>query len=50
VKDAESLSDEFDKFWSEEKIKAFDSIIKGEMLSPERTKALIENYLISEYE
>ena len=50
VKDAESLSDEFDKFWSEEQIKAFDTIIKEEKLSPERTQALIENYLFAERE
>jgi len=33
VKDSESLSEEFDKLWSVEQIKAFDAIIKDEQLS-----------------
>ena len=37
VKDSESLSEEFDKLWSVEQIKAFDAIIKDEQLSWENT-------------
>ncbi|WP_439474808.1 type I restriction endonuclease subunit R [Algoriphagus formosus] len=50
IKDTEDLETEFEKFWSEEQIKAFDKLVKEEKLSADKTKDLIENYLFSERE
>jgi type I restriction enzyme, R subunit len=50
VKETEDILDEFERFWSEEQIKAFDQLVKEEQLSPEKTQVLIENYLFSERE
>ncbi|MBN7816798.1 type I restriction endonuclease subunit R [Algoriphagus pacificus] len=50
ISDTQNLEDEFDKFWTEEQIKAFDKLVKEEKLSPEKTQNLIENYLFSERE
>jgi len=50
IQDPDQVQDEFDKFWSEQQIKAFDILVKEENLSPERTQQLIETYLFSERE
>ncbi|WP_353088362.1 type I restriction endonuclease subunit R [Flavobacterium sp.] len=50
IEDSETIPQEFDKFWSEEQVKAFNKIVTEENLSPERTEQLIENYLFSEQE
>lgn len=50
IKETENLQEEFERFWSEEQIKAFDKLVKEEKLSAEKTKELIENYLFSERE
>lgn len=50
IEDSDSLEEEFERFWSEEQLKAFDQIVKDEKLSPERTQALIENYMFSDRE
>lgn len=50
IEDSETIPQEFDKYWSEEQVKAFNKIVTEENLSPERTEQLIENYLFSEQE
>lgn len=50
IEDSETIPQEFDKFWNEEQIKAFNKIVAEENLSPEKTERLIENYLFSEQE
>jgi len=48
ITDTEDLPGEFDKFWNEEKIKAFQTLIEEEKLSKSRTEKLIEDYLYAE--
>jgi type I restriction enzyme R subunit len=48
IKDSNDLMNEFQLFWSQEQIKALETIIKEEDLSAERTEKLIEDYLFSE--
>ncbi|GAA4341893.1 type I restriction endonuclease subunit R [Flaviaesturariibacter amylovorans] len=48
VEDADEVTDAFDSFWSTEQQKAFDTLVKEEALSAERTQALIENYLYAD--
>jgi type I restriction enzyme, R subunit len=50
INDVEDIADEFDKFWQAERQKAFDTLVKEENLSPEKTQQLIENYLFAERE
>ncbi|MGP8214242.1 MAG: type I restriction endonuclease subunit R [Bacteroidia bacterium] len=50
VKDSDDVSQEFEKYWSEEQQKAFSQIIKEENLSAEKTRVLIEDYLYAERE
>jgi len=50
IEDTDTIPDEFDKYWSEEQLKAFNQLIKEENLSPEKTHKLIENYLFAERE
>ncbi|MFN7776748.1 type I restriction endonuclease subunit R, EcoR124 family, partial [Flavobacterium sp.] len=50
IEDSETIPQEFDKFWNEEQVKAFNKIVSEENLSPEKTERLIENYLFSEQE
>lgn len=50
IEDTETISDEFEKFWSEEQIKAFGKLVKEENLSEEKTEKLIEDYLFAERE
>ncbi|MDY0386042.1 MAG: type I restriction endonuclease subunit R [Methanolobus sp.] len=47
---SDSLSEEFEKFWNNEQQKAFEQLVKDEVLSEERTQKLIENYLYAEQE
>ncbi|HEV8506001.1 MAG TPA: type I restriction endonuclease subunit R [Chitinophagaceae bacterium] len=48
IKDPNSVSSAFDKFWNEEQQKAFANMVKEENLSVEKTEKLIENYLFAE--
>ncbi|NCB47450.1 hypothetical protein EOM81_10600 [bacterium] len=48
IEEAETIQEEFDKFWSAQQQKAFDAIVKEENLSAERTQQLIETYLFAE--
>ena len=50
IDDSEKIPDEFEKFWDEEKRKAFVSLVKEENLSLDKTTKLIENYLFTERE
>ena len=50
IEDTDTIHEEFEKFWSEEQLKAFNQLINEEHLSPEKTEKLIENYLFSEKE
>ena len=45
IVDVENIEDEFDKFWDEEKQKAFDIIVKDENLKPDELKKVIETYI-----
>ncbi|GIT98803.1 type I restriction endonuclease subunit R [Sulfurovum sp. TSL1] len=46
--DIDSIDDEFEKFWEEEKIKAFEEICEEENLIKESVKELIDTYLYDE--
>ncbi len=48
IKESDDLMNEFQLFWNQEQIKAFETIIKDENLSAEKTEKLIEDYLFSE--
>ncbi|MNS75269.1 Type-1 restriction enzyme R protein [compost metagenome] len=50
IEDTDTIHEEFEKFWNEEQLKAFNQLINEEHLSPEKTEKLIENYLFSEKE
>jgi type I restriction enzyme R subunit len=50
IEDTDDVPQEFEKFWNEEQLKAFNQLVKDENLSPEKTEKLIENYLFSERE
>ncbi|MGG9970911.1 type I restriction endonuclease subunit R [Ferruginibacter sp. SUN002] len=50
ITDADDIAQEFDKYWSEEQKKAFNSLVKEEKLSYEKTEKLIEDYLFAERE
>lgn len=47
---SDDLSEEFEQFWNNEQQKAFEQLVKDEVLSEERTQKLIENYLYAEQE
>lgn len=48
IKDTDTISDEFEKFWNVEQEKALQELVKIENLSEEKTKNLIENYFFTE--
>ncbi len=50
IEDADTLTDQFEKYWNEEQVKAFEQLVKEENLSAEKTERLIENYLFAERE
>ncbi|PWA05599.1 type I restriction endonuclease subunit R [Flavobacterium psychrotolerans] len=50
IEDTDDVPQEFEKYWNEEQLKAFNQLVKDENLSPEKTEKLIENYLFSERE
>jgi type I restriction enzyme R subunit len=50
VLETETIPEEFEKFWSTEQQKAFESLVEEESLGEEKTKKLIENYLFAERE
>jgi type I restriction enzyme R subunit len=50
IQNPNDLTDAFGVFWNEQRLKAFECMVKEENLSSERTQALIEDYLYSEQE
>jgi type I restriction enzyme R subunit len=50
IKDADSVSPTFDRYWNEEQQKAFIKMVEEEKLSAEKTEKLIEDYLFAERE
>lgn len=50
IDDADDVPEAFEKYWSMEQQKAFDSLVKEENLSSEKTQKLIEHYLFAERE
>ena len=48
IEDSDSIDDEFEKFWDEEKVKAFDDLCEKENLNSEAVKILIDTYLYDE--
>jgi type I restriction enzyme R subunit len=50
IEDTDEVPTEFDKFWSEERQKAFSKLVEEENLSPDKTEKLIEDYLFAERE
>jgi len=50
IDDADHITEEFEKFWTEEQQKAFNLLVHEENLSPAKTEKLIEDYLFAERE
>lgn len=50
IEDSDTITEEFDKFWTEEQQKAFEAFVKEENLSADKTEKLIESYLYAERE
>ena len=50
IEDSEEVLDEFARFWSKEKDKAFSAICKGENLSPEKCRVVLDNYMYTSRE
>lgn len=50
IETADDIPEAFEIFWSKERQKALDDLVAEESLSPERTQALIEDYLYAERE
>jgi type I restriction enzyme R subunit len=50
IEDTDDVTQEFEKFWSNEQQNAFNQLVKDENLSQEKTEKLIENYLFSKLE
>lgn len=48
LEDSESVEDEFEKFWDEEKVKALDEICEDEKLHKDKVKEVIDTYLYDE--
>jgi type I restriction enzyme, R subunit len=48
IQDSDTIADEFDKFWDEEKIKAFDALCEEENLNKEEVKKVVDTYLYDE--
>jgi type I restriction enzyme R subunit len=50
IDDSDEIPQEFEKFWNDEQQKAFETLVKDENLSTDRTQAIIEQYLYAERE
>jgi len=48
IEDTENVTEEFEKFWNEEQLKAFNNIVTEENLSKDKTDKLIAEYLFAE--
>lgn len=47
IKDADEVEDKFEDFWNEERKSAFEKLCNELELEPDKTQALIDNYLYS---
>jgi type I restriction enzyme R subunit len=50
IEDSEEVFDEFNRFWTKEKDKAFSAICTGENLSPEKCRVVLDNYIYTSRE
>ena len=50
IEDTDTIPEEFDKYWNEEQLKAFNQLVQEENLSADKTHKLIENFLFAERE
>lgn len=50
IDDADTIPDEFEKFWSDQKVLALGKICEDEHLDQKQFKALIDTYIYSEQE
>ncbi len=50
IEDVDSIPDEFDKFWNEQKVLAINKICEDENLDQKQFSALIDTYIYSEQE
>jgi type I restriction enzyme R subunit len=50
IDDSDEIPQEFEKFWNDQQQKAFETLVKDENLSTDRTQAIIEQYLYAERE
>lgn len=48
IADVDTVDDAFEKFWDEEKIKAFDELCEEENLNKEEVKKVVDTYLYDE--
>lgn len=48
ITDVDTVDDAFEKFWDEEKIKAFDELCEEENLNKEEVKKVVDTYLYDE--
>lgn len=48
LEDVDAVDDMFEKFWNEEKIKAFDELCEEENLNKEEVKKVVDTYLYDE--
>ncbi|KFN38997.1 MAG: deoxyribonuclease HsdR [Sulfuricurvum sp. MLSB] len=48
LEDVDTVDDAFEKFWDEEKIKAFDALCEEENLNKEEVKKVVDTYLYDE--
>lgn len=48
IEDVDTVDDAFEKFWNEEKIKAFDVLCEEENLNKEEVKKVVDTYLYDE--
>lgn len=48
ISDTDDISENFEKYWNEEQLKAFNKICNDEKLSPEKLSDLIGEYLFTE--
>ncbi len=50
ISDADMISDEFEKYWQDQKVLALDKLCEEEHLDKEQFKALIDTYIYNEQE
>ena len=48
IKDSDDISDEFENFWTKERLLAFDKLSEDENLDAEKLQKVIGNYMFTE--